>query len=74
LSNESYEKYIRYRTFPPLVPGCGDGVILEVHRMGFAELKARIPTTSSSLPASAVPAGMPTYFNTNTLHTTHGAP
>lgn len=67
-----YEKYIRYRTFPtPWCPGCGDGVILKSIAMAFAELK--VDANEVIVCAGIGCSGrMPTYFNTNTLHATHG--
>ncbi|MCJ7523911.1 MAG: thiamine pyrophosphate-dependent enzyme [Candidatus Aminicenantes bacterium] len=67
-----YEKYIRYRTFPtPWCPGCGDGVILKSIAMAFAELKLD-PDDIIVIAGIGCSGRMPTYFNTNTLHTTHG--
>jgi 2-oxoglutarate ferredoxin oxidoreductase subunit beta len=67
-----YEKYIRYRTFPtPWCPGCGDGVILKAIAMAFSDLK--IPPDDIVVVSGIGCSGrMPTYFNTNTLHVTHG--
>lgn len=67
-----YEKYIRYRTFPtPWCPGCGDGVILKAIAMAFADLK--LDRNNIIVVAGIGCSGrMPTFFNTNTLHTTHG--
>jgi 2-oxoglutarate ferredoxin oxidoreductase subunit beta len=67
-----YEKYIRYRTFPtPWCPGCGDGVILKSIAMAFADLKLD-PDDIVVVAGIGCSGRMPTYFNTNTLHTTHG--
>jgi len=67
-----YEKYIRYRTFPtPWCPGCGDGVILKSIAMAFAELNLD-PDDIIVIAGIGCSGRMPTYFNTNTLHTTHG--
>ncbi len=67
-----YEKYIRYRTFPtPWCPGCGDGVILKSIAMAFAELRVD-PNEVIVIAGIGCSGRMPTYFNTNTLHTTHG--
>jgi len=67
-----YEKYIRYRTFPtPWCPGCGDGVILKSIAMAFSELKLD-PNEIIVVAGIGCSGRMPTYFNTNTLHTTHG--
>jgi 2-oxoglutarate ferredoxin oxidoreductase subunit beta len=67
-----YEKYIRYRTFPtPWCPGCGDGVILKSIAMAFAELKTD-PNEVIVCAGIGCSGRMPTYFNTNTLHATHG--
>ncbi len=67
-----YEKYIRYRTFPsPWCPGCGDGVILKSIAMAFSELELD-PNDIIVVAGIGCSGRMPTYFNTNTLHTTHG--
>lgn len=69
---KDYEKYIRYRTFPtPWCPGCGDGIILKAIAMAFSELgiKQDDIVVVSGIGCSG---RMPTFFNTNTLHTTHG--
>ena len=67
-----YEKYIRYRTFPtPWCPGCGDGVILKSIAMAFAELKTD-PNEVIVCAGIGCSGRMPTYFNTNTFHATHG--
>jgi len=67
-----YERYIRYRTFPtPWCPGCGDGTILKSIAMAFAELK--YDADDIVVVAGIGCSGrIPTFFNTNTLHTTHG--
>lgn len=68
----NYERYIRYRTFPtPWCPGCGDGVILKAIAMAFAELEVD-PNELVVVSGIGCSGRMPTYFNTNTLHTTHG--
>ncbi len=67
-----YERYIRYRTFPtPWCPGCGIGIVLKSIAMAFAELKIE---TDNIVVVSGIGCSgrMPTYFNTNTLHVTHG--
>ncbi len=67
-----YEKYIRYRTFPtPWCPGCGDGVVLKSTAMAFAELEWD-PNDIVVISGIGCSGRMPTFFNTNTLHTTHG--
>jgi 2-oxoglutarate/2-oxoacid ferredoxin oxidoreductase subunit beta len=67
-----YEKYIRYRTFPtPWCPGCGDGVVLKSIAMAFSELGLN-PDDIVVVAGIGCSGRMPTYFNTNTLHTTHG--
>ena len=67
-----YEKFIRYRTFPtPWCPGCGDGVILKSIAMSFSELDLD-PNNIVVVAGIGCSGRMPTYFNTNTLHTTHG--
>jgi len=67
-----YERYIRYRTFPtPWCPGCGDGIILKAIAMSFADLKLN-PDDIVVVSGIGCSGRMPTYFNTNTLHTTHG--
>jgi 2-oxoglutarate ferredoxin oxidoreductase subunit beta len=67
-----YERYIRYRTFPtPWCPGCGDGIILKAIAMSFAELNID-PNDIVVVSGIGCSGRMPTYFNTNTLHTTHG--
>ncbi len=67
-----YEKYIRYRTFPtPWCPGCGDGTILKGIAMAFAELDLD-PDNIVVVSGIGCSGRMPTFFNTNTLHTTHG--
>jgi len=68
----NYERYIRYRTFPtPWCPGCGDGVILKAIAMSFAELGIE-PADIVVVSGIGCSGRMPTFFNTNTLHTTHG--
>jgi 2-oxoglutarate ferredoxin oxidoreductase subunit beta len=67
-----YEKYIRYRTFPtPWCPGCGDGIVLKGIAMAFAELKIE-PDDIVVVSGIGCSGRMPTFFNTNTLHVTHG--
>ena len=67
-----YERYIRYRTFPtPWCPGCGDGIILKAIAMAFSELKIQ-PEDIVVVAGIGCSGRMPTFFNTNTLHTTHG--
>jgi 2-oxoglutarate/2-oxoacid ferredoxin oxidoreductase subunit beta len=67
-----YEKYIRYRTFPtPWCPGCGDGIVLKAIAMAFSELKLE-PDNIVVVSGIGCSGRMPTFFNTNTLHTTHG--
>ena len=67
-----YERYIRYRTFPtPWCPGCGDGVVLKSIAMAFSELELD-PKEIVVVAGIGCSGRMPTFFNTNTLHTTHG--
>ena len=67
-----YERYIRYRTFPtPWCPGCGDGIILKAIAMAFSELKIQ-PEDIVVVAGIGCSGRLPTFFNTNTLHTTHG--
>ena len=67
-----YERYIRYRTFPtPWCPGCGDGVVLKAIAKAFAELNVD-PNEVVVAAGIGCSGRMPTYFNTNTLHATHG--
>lgn len=67
-----YERYIRYRTFPtPWCPGCGDGIILKAIAMAFSELKIK-PEDIVVVAGIGCSGRLPTFFNTNTLHTTHG--
>ncbi|MCP4149114.1 MAG: 2-oxoglutarate ferredoxin oxidoreductase subunit beta [bacterium] len=67
-----YEKYIRYRTFPtPWCPGCGDGIILKAIAMAFSELELD-PDDIVVVSGIGCSGRMPTFFNTNTLHVTHG--
>lgn len=67
-----YERYIRYRTFPtPWCPGCGDGVVLKSIAMAFSELEVD-PNDIVVVSGIGCSGRMPTFFNTNTLHTTHG--
>jgi 2-oxoglutarate ferredoxin oxidoreductase subunit beta len=67
-----YEKYIRYRTFPtPWCPGCGDGVILKAIAMSFSDLGME-PDDIVVVSGIGCSGRMPTFFNTNTLHVTHG--
>lgn len=69
---KDYEKYIRYRTFPtPWCPGCGDGSILKAIAMSFSEL-GWDPDDIVVVAGIGCSGRMPTFFNTNTLHTTHG--
>lgn len=68
----NYEKYIRYRTFPtPWCPGCGNGVILKAIAMSFSELEIK-PKDIVVVSGIGCSGRIPTFFNTNTLHTTHG--
>jgi len=68
----NYEKYIRYRTFPtPWCPGCGNGVILKAIAMCFSELDIK-PKDIVVVSGIGCSGRIPTFFNTNTLHTTHG--
>lgn len=67
-----YERYIRYRTFPsPWCPGCGDGIVLKAIAMCFSELRIE-PDDIVVVSGIGCSGRMPTYFNTNTLHVTHG--
>jgi len=67
-----YERYIRYRTFPtPWCPGCGDGVVLKSIAMAFSDLELD-PNDIVVVAGIGCSGRMPTFFNTNTLHTTHG--
>lgn len=67
-----YEKYIRYRTFPsPWCPGCGIGIILKAISMSFSALKIA-PDDIVVVSGIGCSGRMPTFFNTNTLHVTHG--
>lgn len=67
-----YERYIRYRTFPtPWCPGCGIGVVMKAIAMAFAELKIE-PDDIVVVSGIGCSGRMPTFFNTNTLHVTHG--
>lgn len=67
-----YERYIRYRTFPtPWCPGCGIGIILKAISMAFADLKLE-PDNIVVVSGIGCSGRMPTFFNTNTLHVTHG--
>lgn len=67
-----YERYIRYRTFPtPWCPGCGIGIVLKSIAMSFAELKIE-PDDIVVVSGIGCSGRMPTFFNTNTLHVTHG--
>jgi 2-oxoglutarate ferredoxin oxidoreductase subunit beta len=69
---EKYEKYIRYKTFPtPWCPGCGNGVILKAIAVSFAELDID-PNDIVVVAGIGCSGRVPTFFNTNTLHTTHG--
>jgi 2-oxoglutarate ferredoxin oxidoreductase subunit beta len=68
----AYEKYIRFETFPqPWCPGCGDGIILKAVAMAFADLELS-PDDIIVVSGIGCSGRMSTYFNTNTLHTTHG--
>jgi len=68
----NYEKYIRYETFPnPWCPGCGDGIILKATAMAFSDLELD-PNDIIVVAGIGCSGRMPTFFNTNTLHTTHG--
>ncbi len=67
-----YEKYLRYRTFPlPWCPGCGIGTIFKAVVMSFAELDWD-PNDIVVVAGIGCSGRLPTFFNTNTLHTTHG--
>ncbi len=67
-----YERYIRYRTFPtPWCPGCGIGVVMKAIAMAFAGLKIE-PDDIVVVSGIGCSGRMPTFFNTNTLHVTHG--
>lgn len=67
-----YEKYLRTRTFPlPWCPGCGIGTIFKATVMVFAKLGWN-PDDLLVVSGIGCSGRLPTYFNTNTLHTTHG--
>jgi 2-oxoglutarate ferredoxin oxidoreductase subunit beta len=67
-----YERYIRYRTFPtPWCPGCGIGIILKAIAMVFSDLNIE-PDDIVVVSGIGCSGRMPTFFNTNTLHVTHG--
>lgn len=67
-----YEKYIRYRTFPtPWCPGCGNGVVVRAIAMSLADLDID-PQDIVVVAGIGCSGRIPTFFNTNTLHTTHG--
>jgi len=67
-----YEKYIRYRTFPtPWCPGCGNGVIVRAIAISLAEMDID-PKDIVVCAGIGCSGRIPTFFNTNTLHTTHG--
>jgi 2-oxoglutarate/2-oxoacid ferredoxin oxidoreductase subunit beta len=67
-----YERFIRYRTFPtPWCPGCGDGIVLKAIAMAFSEMNLQ-PDDIVVVSGIGCSGRMPTFFNTNTLHTTHG--
>jgi 2-oxoglutarate ferredoxin oxidoreductase subunit beta len=67
-----YEKYLRYRTFPvPWCPGCGIGTIFKAVAMTFSKLEWE-PNDIAVVSGIGCSGRLSTYFNTNSLHTTHG--
>lgn len=67
-----YERYIRYRTFPsPWCPGCGIGTVMKAIAMSFSDLNID-PDDIVVVSGIGCSGRMPTFFNTNTLHVTHG--
>jgi 2-oxoglutarate ferredoxin oxidoreductase subunit beta len=71
---KGYEKYIRYDTFPnQWCPGCGNGVVLKTIAMALDELNID-PNDVVVVSGIGCSGRMSTFFNTNTLHTTHGRP
>lgn len=67
-----YERYIRYRTFPsPWCPGCGIGTVMKAIAMALSDLKIE-PDDIVVVSGIGCSGRMPTFFNTNTLHVTHG--
>jgi len=67
-----YEKYLRYRTFPlPWCPGCGLGLVFKSTVMNFSEL-GWDPDDIAVITGIGCSGRLSTYFNTNSLHTTHG--
>ncbi len=72
LGSRGYEKYVRYAAFPSTwCPGCGDGVILKAIAMALDDLGAD-PNDVAVIAGIGCSGRMATFFNTNTLHTTHG--
>ncbi|MCL2164619.1 MAG: thiamine pyrophosphate-dependent enzyme [Oscillospiraceae bacterium] len=69
---KEYEKYIRYGYFPTTwCPGCSDGVILKSIAMVLSGMKID-PDDIAVVSGIGCSGRMVNYFNTNTLHTTHG--
>ncbi len=67
-----YEKYIRYAAFPTTwCPGCGDGIVLKAIAMALDEMGTD-PNDVAVVSGIGCSGRMSTFFNTNTLHTTHG--
>ena len=70
--SHGYEKYVRYAPFPTTwCPGCGDGVILKSIAMALNDLDTD-PNNIAVVSGIGCSGRMSTFFNTNTLHTTHG--
>ena len=67
-----YEKYIRYGYFPTTwCPGCADGVILKSIVTVLCEMGID-PDDVAVVSGIGCSGRMSNYFNTNSLHTTHG--
>ena len=67
-----YEKYIRYGYFPTTwCPGCADGVILKSIAIVLADMGID-PNDVCVVSGIGCSGRMSNYFNTNSIHTTHG--
>ena len=67
-----YEKYIRYGYFPTTwCPGCADGVILKSIAIVLSDMGID-PNDIAVVSGIGCSGRMSNYFNTNSLHTTHG--
>ncbi|MCL1828175.1 MAG: thiamine pyrophosphate-dependent enzyme [Oscillospiraceae bacterium] len=69
---KDYEKYIRYGYFPTtLCPGCADGFIIKTIAIVLSEMGID-PNDAAIVSGIGCSGRMSNYFNTCSLHTTHG--